>query len=74
MPTADRVREALSRLGVLDGSVVLDLFAGTGALGSRRSRGVASGSFSSSESALRLRLRGPKISTIRSACRAMKPR
>ena len=33
-PTADRVREALfSILGGLDGSVVLDLFAGTGALG-----------------------------------------
>ena len=33
-PTADRVREALfSSLGPLDGMVVLDLFAGTGALG-----------------------------------------
>jgi 16S rRNA (guanine966-N2)-methyltransferase len=33
-PTGDRVREALfSILGPLDGSAVLDLFAGTGALG-----------------------------------------
>lgn len=33
-PTSDRVREALfSMLGGLDGTVVLDLFAGTGALG-----------------------------------------
>jgi 16S rRNA (guanine966-N2)-methyltransferase len=33
-PTAERVREALfSMLGPLDGLVVLDLFAGTGALG-----------------------------------------
>ena len=33
-PTADRVREALfSILGEIDGSLVLDLFAGTGALG-----------------------------------------
>lgn len=33
-PTSDRVREALfSALGPLDGLIVLDLFAGTGALG-----------------------------------------
>ena len=33
-PTTDRVREALfARLGALDGARVLDLFAGTGALG-----------------------------------------
>jgi 16S rRNA (guanine966-N2)-methyltransferase len=33
-PTSDRVREALfGMLGVLDGASVLDLFAGTGALG-----------------------------------------
>ncbi|HTD58133.1 MAG TPA: 16S rRNA (guanine(966)-N(2))-methyltransferase RsmD [Solirubrobacteraceae bacterium] len=33
-PTSDRVREALfSMLGALDGAAVLDLFAGTGALG-----------------------------------------
>jgi 16S rRNA (guanine966-N2)-methyltransferase len=33
-PTSDRVREAIfSMLGELDGAVVLDLFAGTGALG-----------------------------------------
>ncbi|MAI25336.1 MAG: 16S rRNA (guanine(966)-N(2))-methyltransferase RsmD [Spirochaeta sp.] len=33
-PTSDRVRESLfSRLGDLSGSIVLDLFAGTGALG-----------------------------------------
>lgn len=33
-PTSDRVRESIfARLGDLDGAVVLDLFAGTGALG-----------------------------------------
>jgi 16S rRNA (guanine966-N2)-methyltransferase len=33
-PTSDRVREALfAMLGELDGAIVLDLFAGTGALG-----------------------------------------
>jgi len=43
-PTADRVREALfSILGPLDGLRVLDLFAGTGALGIEAlSRGAAS--------------------------------
>jgi len=43
-PTADRVREALfSILGPLDGLAVLDLFAGTGALGIEAlSRGAAS--------------------------------
>jgi 16S rRNA (guanine966-N2)-methyltransferase len=43
-PTADRVREALfSILGTLDGIRVLDLFAGTGALGIEAlSRGAAS--------------------------------
>jgi 16S rRNA (guanine966-N2)-methyltransferase len=43
-PTADRVREALfSILGPLDGIRVLDLFAGTGALGIEAlSRGAAS--------------------------------
>jgi 16S rRNA (guanine(966)-N(2))-methyltransferase RsmD len=42
-PTADRVREALfSMLGPLDGASVLDLFAGTGALGIEAlSRGAA---------------------------------
>jgi 16S rRNA (guanine966-N2)-methyltransferase len=42
-PTADRVREALfSILGPLDGLTVLDLFAGTGALGIEAlSRGAA---------------------------------
>ena len=42
-PTADRVKEALfSVLGSLDGDVVLDLFAGTGALGIEAlSRGAA---------------------------------
>jgi 16S rRNA (guanine966-N2)-methyltransferase len=42
-PTADRVREALfSTLGALDGAVVLDLFAGSGALGIEAlSRGAA---------------------------------
>ena len=43
-PTADRVREALfAILGPLDGARVLDLFAGTGALGIEAlSRGAAS--------------------------------
>jgi 16S rRNA (guanine(966)-N(2))-methyltransferase RsmD len=42
-PTADRVREALfATLGALDGAVVLDLFAGSGALGIEAlSRGAA---------------------------------
>jgi 16S rRNA (guanine966-N2)-methyltransferase len=42
-PTADRVREALfSILGPLDGAVVLDLYAGSGALGIEAlSRGAA---------------------------------
>ncbi len=42
-PTADRVREALfSMLGALEGASVLDLFAGTGALGIEAlSRGAA---------------------------------
>jgi 16S rRNA (guanine966-N2)-methyltransferase len=43
-PTSDRVRESLfSILGSVDGDVVLDLFAGTGALGIEAlSRGAAS--------------------------------
>ena len=42
-PTSDRVREALfATLGALDGAVVLDLFAGSGALGIEAlSRGAA---------------------------------
>lgn len=46
-PTSDRVREAVfSILGPIDGLVVLDLFAGTGALGLEAlSRGVASVDF-----------------------------
>jgi 16S rRNA (guanine966-N2)-methyltransferase len=46
-PTSDRVREALfSILGPLDGGRVLDLFAGTGALGIEAlSRGAASAVF-----------------------------
>ena len=50
-PTTDRVREALfsiliSRLGSLDGLTVLDLFAGSGALGIEAlSRGAASTCF-----------------------------
>jgi 16S rRNA (guanine966-N2)-methyltransferase len=46
-PTSDRVREALfSILGPLDGARVLDLFAGSGALGLEAlSRGAASAAF-----------------------------
>ncbi|MEV4421205.1 16S rRNA (guanine(966)-N(2))-methyltransferase RsmD [Patulibacter sp. NPDC049589] len=46
-PTGDRVRESLfSILGPLDGAVVLDLFAGTGALGLEAlSRGAARATF-----------------------------
>lgn len=46
-PTADRVREALfSILGSVEGEVVLDLFAGTGALGLEAlSRGAAAATF-----------------------------
>lgn len=46
-PTADRVREALfSILGRVDGLVVLDLFAGTGAMGLEAlSRGASSTTF-----------------------------
>jgi 16S rRNA (guanine966-N2)-methyltransferase len=46
-PTAGRVREALfSMLGPLDGAVVLDLFAGSGALGIEAlSRGAARATF-----------------------------
>jgi 16S rRNA (guanine966-N2)-methyltransferase len=50
-PTADRVREALfSILGPVDGLVVLDLFAGSGALGIEAlSRGAASATFVDSD-------------------------
>lgn len=46
-PTADRVRESLfARLGALDGARVLDLFAGSGALGIEAlSRGAARATF-----------------------------
>lgn len=49
-PTTDRVREAtcnaLDSLGVIDGAVVVDLFAGSGALGIEAlSRGAASAIF-----------------------------
>jgi 16S rRNA (guanine966-N2)-methyltransferase len=49
-PTSDRAREAifnsLTSLGVLEGAVVLDLFAGTGALGIEAlSRGAAAATF-----------------------------
>ena len=50
-PTADRVREALfSMLGEVDGARVLDLFAGSGALGIEAlSRGAASAVFVESD-------------------------
>ncbi|MCW2974379.1 MAG: rsmD [Thermoleophilia bacterium] len=46
-PTSDRVREAVfSILGPIDGNVVLDLFAGTGAMGLEAlSRGAAAATF-----------------------------
>ena len=52
-PTADRVRESLfSILGPLDGEAVLDLFAGSGALGIEAlSRGAGSALFSDSSTA-----------------------
>jgi 16S rRNA (guanine966-N2)-methyltransferase len=52
-PTSDRVREALfSMLGELDGASVLDLFAGTGALGIEAlSRGAARALFVEREAA-----------------------
>src|SRR5262245_9255185 len=62
-PTADRVREALfARLSDLDGACVLDLYAGTGALGIEAlSRGAARAVFvdrsDASLSALRRNLR-----------------
>src|SRR5258705_4935116 len=62
-PTADRVREALfARLPALDGVCVLDLFAGTGALGIEAlSRGAARAVFvdrsNASLAALRRNLR-----------------
>jgi 16S rRNA (guanine966-N2)-methyltransferase len=50
-PTSERVREALfAALGPLDDEVVLDLFAGTGALGIEAlSRGAAHATFSDSQ-------------------------
>lgn len=52
-PTPDRVREAVfSILGSVDGLTVLDLFAGSGALGLEAlSRGAASATFVESDSA-----------------------
>jgi 16S rRNA (guanine966-N2)-methyltransferase len=59
-PTADRVREALfSILGPLDGISVLDLFAGSGALGIEAlSRGAGGAAFVDSSPAALKALRG----------------
>jgi 16S rRNA (guanine966-N2)-methyltransferase len=59
-PTSDRVREALfSMLGPIDGSSVLDLFAGTGALGIEAlSRGAAKALFVERDAAAVAALRG----------------
>jgi 16S rRNA (guanine966-N2)-methyltransferase len=59
-PTSDRVREALfARLGALSGVRVLDLYAGTGALGIEAlSRGARSAVFVESEGRTRAVLRG----------------
>lgn len=58
-PTSDRVREALfSALGDVQGSIVLDLFAGTGALGIEAlSRGAARATFVESSRAALVALR-----------------
>ena len=51
-PTGDRVREAAFNLiGPVDGASVLDLFAGSGATGSRRSRGAARAVFAEADRA-----------------------
>jgi 16S rRNA (guanine966-N2)-methyltransferase len=59
-PTSDRVREALfSALGDVSGAVVLDLYAGTGALGIEAlSRGAASATFVESARPALAALRG----------------
>ena len=59
-PTADRVREALfSILGSVEGLTVLDLFAGSGALGIEAlSRGAAAATFADSSSAALKAVRG----------------
>jgi len=59
-PTSDRVREALfSILGPLDGARVLDLYAGTGALGIEAlSRGAASAVFVERDARVVAGLRG----------------
>ena len=64
-PTSDRVREALfAILGALDGAVVLDLFAGSGALGIEAlSRGAARAVFVERDRAALDALRG-NLSTL----------
>lgn len=64
-PTADRVKEALfSVLGSLDGDVVLDLFAGTGALGIEAlSRGAARAVF--------VEVAAPAVAALRENLRAL---
>src|SRR6202034_3811578 len=59
-PTSDRVREALfSMLGPIDGTSVLDLFAGTGALGIEAlSRGAAKALFVERDAAAVAALKG----------------
>jgi 16S rRNA (guanine966-N2)-methyltransferase len=59
-PTSDRVREALfSMLGPIDGASVLDLFAGTGALGIEAlSRGAAKALFVERDAAAVAALKG----------------
>ena len=77
-PTADRVKEALfSMLGPLDGLAVLDLFAGSGALGIEAlSRGAASAVFvDASEAAAtvvatNLRALGAEAEVVRRPARA----
>ncbi len=61
-PTSDRVREAvfdmLQSIADLDGAVVLDLFAGTGAMGIEAlSRGAARGTFVDSDPVARATIR-----------------
>lgn len=73
-PTSDRVREAtfnaLGSMGALDGATVLDLYAGSGAMGIEAlSRGAASATFVEPDPAARSALEA-NLATTRLAARA----